>query len=62
MNEFDIDGVDEAMRELEECRIPEKCETYVETLRACVADVMMDEVINTAEEMIQILASVPEET
>ena len=50
------------MRELEECRIPEKCETYVETLRACVADVMMDEVINTAEEMIQILASVPEET
>ena len=52
MNQFDIDGVDEAMRELEKCRIPEKCEKYMETLRACVADVMMDEVINTAEEFI----------
>lgn len=58
MNQFDIDGVDEAMRELEKCRIPKECGQYVDTLRACVADVMMDEVMNTADEMIQMLVSI----
>ncbi len=55
MNEFDIDSVDEAMRELEKCRVPKQCEQYMDTLRAGVADVMMDEVIQTADEMIQAL-------
>lgn len=57
MNQFDIDGVDERMRELEKCRIPKQCEKYMDTLRACVADVMMDEVMSTAEEFIRALAS-----
>lgn len=57
MNQFDIDGVDERMRELEKCRIPNQCEKYMDTLRACVADVMMDEVISTAEEFMVALAS-----
>ncbi|MDD6306629.1 MAG: ATP-binding protein [Clostridiales bacterium] len=58
MNQFDIDGADEAMRELEKCRIPKECGQYVDMLRACVADVMMDEVISTADEMIQMLGSI----
>lgn len=57
MNQFDIDGVDEAMRELEKCRMPKGYEQYLDQLRVYVADVMMEEVIHTADEMIQMLRS-----
>lgn len=52
MDQFDLDGVDAAMQELEKCRIPENCEQLMETLRVAVVDVMMEEVMNIADEMI----------
>ena len=55
VNQFDIDGVDEAMRKLESCKLPEDCEPYMDTLRAYVADVMMDEIINMTDQLIQLL-------
>lgn len=57
MDSFDLDGADEAMQELEKCRIPANCESMMDSLRVGVADVMMEEVMNTAEEMIQALRS-----
>ena len=55
MDQFELDGVDAAMQDLEKCRIPEKCSTHMETLRVAVTDVMMEEVMNVADEMIGIL-------
>ena len=55
MDGFDLDGVDEAMKELEQLRIPDNCTQLVETLRVAVVDVMMEEVMNTADEMIAAL-------
>lgn len=58
MDQFDIDGVDSAMSKLEECRIPEECEPYLEKLRVYIADVMMEEIIQTADEMMRRLDEV----
>lgn len=55
MDQFDLDGADAAMQELEKCRMPEGCEPLMEALRVAVVDVMMEEVMNIAEEMIGIL-------
>lgn len=55
MDQFELDGVDAAMQDLEKCRIPEKCSTQMETLRVAVTDVMMEEVMNVADEMIRLL-------
>ena len=55
MDQFDLDGVDAAMQELEKCRIPDNCEQLMETLRVAVTDVMMEEVMNVADEMIGLL-------
>ncbi|MCM1123187.1 MAG: ATP-binding protein [Eubacterium sp.] len=55
MDQFDLDGVDMAMQDLEKCRIPDSCAQQMETLRVAVVDVMMEEVINVADEMIGIL-------
>lgn len=55
MDQFDLDGVDAAMQELEKCRIPDSCGALMETLRVAVVDVMMEEVMNVAEEMIKAL-------
>lgn len=57
MDSFDLDGADEAMQELEKCRIPASCESMMDSLRVGVADVMMEEVMHTAEEMIGVLGS-----
>ncbi len=57
MDGFDIDSADEAMQELEKCRIPADCEDMMDSLRVGIADVMMEEVMNTAEEMIERLRS-----
>lgn len=53
MNDFDLDSADEAMQELEKCAIPEECQTMMDTLRVGIADVMMEEVMQTADEMIE---------
>lgn len=55
MEAFDLDSADEALTRLEECRIPVVCETWMEKLRAYVADVDMDHAIETAQEMIKVL-------
>lgn len=55
MDQFDLDGVDAAMQELEKCRIPDSCGPLMETLRVAVVDVMMEEVMNIADEMIKAL-------
>lgn len=52
---FDLDAADEALNKLEECRLPEVCMTYMEELRAYVADVAMEEILETTEKMIDIL-------
>ncbi len=55
MDQFDLDGVDDAMQRLEECRIPDSCGQLMETLRVAVVDVMMEEIMKTADEMIAAL-------
>lgn len=55
MDQFDLDSVDAAMQELEKCRIPDSCSAQMETLRVAVTDVMMEEVMNVADEMIGVL-------
>lgn len=57
MDGFDLDSADEAMQELEKCRIPADCEDMMDSLRVGIADVMMEEVMNTAGEMIAKLKS-----
>ena len=52
MDGFDVDTVDEALKELEKLRIPDSCIELMEQLRVAVVDVMMEEVINIADEMI----------
>ena len=55
VDEFDLDSADEAMKELEQLRIPDNCTQLMETLRVAVVDVMMEEIMNTADEMIRML-------
>ncbi|MDR1701061.1 MAG: response regulator, partial [Lachnoclostridium sp.] len=55
MNHFDLDRADEVLKELEECQIPQECRLQMETLKASIADVAMEESIKTAEVMIEIL-------
>ena len=53
MDGFDLDGVDDAMQDLEQVRIPDGCVPLMEQLRVAVVDVMMEEVMNIADEMIK---------
>ena len=55
MDQFDLDGADEAMKELEKYKLPKECEELMEQLRVGMADVMMEEVMETAVEMIAVL-------
>ncbi|EOS22596.1 hypothetical protein C804_05623 [Lachnospiraceae bacterium A4] len=55
MDSFDLDGADAALAELEEYRLPEELGSYMEELRAYVADVAMEEVMNTGNKMIEVL-------
>ena len=52
---FDLDMVDEAMARLEECRLPENCQSHMDHLRVFVADVAMEDILQVTEEMITIL-------
>jgi signal transduction histidine kinase/CheY-like chemotaxis protein len=55
MEGFDLDGADGALKELEECRMPDELQPQMEKLRAYVADVAMMEVMELADEMAGIL-------
>ena len=52
---FDLDGADDAMKELDCCRIPETCREKVESLRVYLADVAMMEVMELTDEICRIL-------
>lgn len=52
MDCFDLDTVDDAMKKLENCQMPENCQNYMESLRAYVADVAMEEVLDITEQML----------
>lgn len=52
---FDLDAADGAMEKLEECKLPEKCIPLLESLRVSMADVAMEEIIETTKKMIEIL-------
>lgn len=55
MEEMDIDVADEAMKKLEECRLPDACQSLMDKLRAHVADLAMKEVLEVTSELISIL-------
>lgn len=55
MDGFDLDGVDDAMQELEKLCIPDSCSQLMEQLRVAVVDVMMEEVINITDEMVKVM-------
>ena len=55
MDRFDLDAVDAAMQQLEQYRMPEQCNEWMEKLRVAVVDVGMKEVIEIADQMIKIL-------
>lgn len=52
MEQFDLDGVDRSMKQLETYRIPSGIVTYMEKLRVAVADVAMEEVMDLTGRMI----------
>ncbi len=53
MDSFDLDGADEALAILEEYRLPENLGSFMESLRAYVADVAMEEVMETTKKMLE---------
>ena len=48
---FDIDSVDEVMRELERCEVPKSCTVQMEKLKAYVADVALEDILLLVEEI-----------
>ena len=58
MDSFDLDGADEAMGELETYRLPDTLQKQMENLRAYVADVAMEDVMNVCQEMIEALQKI----
>ena len=52
MEGFDLDGADEAMKQLEGYAIPETYRERIEELDALVADVAMEEVLALTEELL----------
>ena len=53
--EFDIDVVDEIMKKLEECCLPDSCQIYMDKLRAYVVDFAVDEIQEIVGEMMAAL-------
>ena len=56
MENFELDMVDDALKELQGCRLPERIYEKVQELDDLVADVAMEDVIRVAEEIIVILS------
>ena len=57
MEEFDIDASDEAMKNLENCKLPVDCQPLFDKLVPLVVDLAQDEVLEITDEMIEILSS-----
>ncbi len=57
MEEFDIDASDEAMKNLENCKLPDECQPLFDKLVPLVVDLAQDEVLKITNEMIEILSS-----
>ena len=55
MENFELDMVDDALKELQGCRLPDNIYEKVSELDNLVADVAMEEVVRTAEEIIDLL-------
>lgn len=53
MENFDLDGTDAAMKELEGFRLDEELMPYMDSMRAYVADVAMEDIVKTANDMIE---------
>ena len=51
MDNFDLDGADKAMEELDTYRFEEACEPWLEELRAYMADVAMEDVMATVDKL-----------
>ncbi len=50
---FDLDTADETMKQLEEYQFPEDCQQELEELRAYVADVAMENIIEVTRSLVQ---------
>lgn len=61
VDSFDLDAADETMKELEQFQWPAALQDDMERLRALVADVAMDEIMETANRMVKILSGKQEE-
>ena len=55
---FDLDKVDEAMQGLERYQLPAICHDHMEMLRVYVADVAMQDIMDTAKQMITVLKQI----
>ena len=53
IDNFDLDKADAAMKELEGYQMEEKCQSLLDELRAYVADVAMEEVMDTCDKLIE---------
>ncbi|MCR5684192.1 MAG: response regulator [Lachnospiraceae bacterium] len=49
---FDLDMADDALKELESCRVPESIEGSVEDLDALVADVAMEDILRLCDDIV----------
>lgn len=54
---FDLDAADEAMKKLEECRLPQECQPLMENLKIMVTDVAMEDIMRITGEMIRTLSN-----
>ena len=54
-SEFDLDGVDRVMKQLDEYRVPACIQDHMEKLRICVADVAMEDIMNLTTTMVDLL-------
>lgn len=61
VDSFDLDAADATMKELEQFQWPAALQDDMERLRALVADVAMDEIMETANRMVKILSVKQEE-
>lgn len=52
---FNLDETDEAMKQLETYKIDDSARELMENLRAYVADVAMEEIVKTADDMIELM-------
>lgn len=58
IDHFDLDEVDEAMQGLEGYQLPDNCRDHMEMLRVYVADVAMQDIMETAKQMITMLKQI----